>query len=475
MAETFLESLSDQQVPGDTLAERGVRGASVRLLTAHRSKGLEWRLVVVTGVQEGVWPDLRRRSTLLHADEVGPDGVLPPVETRALLAEERRLFYVACTRARQRLLVTAVASTDDDGEQPSRFTGELGVEPVEVVGRPHRPLSLQGLVADLRRTAAAPDTSPALRSAAAHRLARLAETRVGEAPVAPWADPATWWGVHDASASSEPVRPPGEPVTLSASSLQGLLDCPARWFLEREAGGRDRANQSQGFGQVVHALVERVGRGEIPPDVTVDELMEHVDGVWPQIQFRTPWSGARERTAVRDALQRFLDWSRRPGARVVVGVEERLTAEVEVGEHRVRLHGYADRLELDEDGRIVVVDFKTTKYPPTGSLDDNPQLGLYQLAVAAGAADGVTGAPAGSARAGGAELVQLRFDGEHGAKVQPQAALPEGGEAPVRRQLVEAIDRVRSEEFPAVPEQKRCRTCSFQPMCPAHNRGTVLS
>jgi hypothetical protein len=40
---------------------------------------------------------------------------------------------------------------------------------------------------------------------------------------------------------------------------------------------------------------------------------------------------------------------------------------------------------------------------------------------------------------------------------------------------VEAIDRVRSEEFPAVPEQKRCRTCSFQPMCPAHNRGTVLS
>ena len=471
----FLEALADQQVPGDSLTERGVRGGSVRLLTAHRSKGLEWQLVVVAGVQEGVWPDVRRRSTLLHADEVGPDGLLPPVETRALLAEERRLFYVACTRARRRLVVTAVASPDDDGDQPSRFTAELGVEPAQVVGRPRRPLSVTGLVADLRRTASDEATSPALRAVAAARLARLAATRVGGAPLAPWADPATWWGVLERTHADEPIRPADEPVTLSASSLQGLLECPARWFLEREAGGRDQANQSQGFGQVVHALVERVGRGELGPEVTVDDLMEHVDAVWPQIQFRTPWSGERERVAVREALQRFLAWSRRPGARVVVGVEERLTAEVQVGEHRVRLHGYADRLELDEDGRVVVVDFKTTKYPPTGSLDDNPQLGLYQLAVTAGAADGVGGLPEGRLRPGGAELVQLRFDGEHGAKVQPQPALPDESDVPVRHQIVNALDRVRREEFPAVPEQKRCRTCPFQTMCPAHTRATVLS
>jgi RecB family exonuclease len=257
-------------------------------------------------------------------------------------------------------------------------------------------------------------------------------------------------------------------VTLSASSLQGLLECPARWFLEREAGGRDQVNQSQGFGQVVHALVERVGRGELPSDVTVDDLMRHVDQVWPQIRFRTPWSGERERQAVRDALQRFLDWTRRPGARVVLGVEQRLTAEVEVGDHRVRL-----------DGRVVVVDFKTTKYPPTGSLDDNPQLGLYQLAVAAGAVDhlgeGAGGADALPRRPGGAELVQLRFDGDHGAKVQPQPPLPDTDDVPVRRQLAQAVDRVRREEFPAVPDQKRCRTCPFVAMCPAHTRGTVLS
>ena len=77
-------------------------------MTAHRSKGLEWRLVVVAGVQEGLWPDLRRRGSLLEADRIGRDGLAEPLTPGALLAEERRLFYVAATRARERLVVTAV-------------------------------------------------------------------------------------------------------------------------------------------------------------------------------------------------------------------------------------------------------------------------------------------------------------------------------------------------------------------------------
>ena len=70
----FLATLRAQQIPADTLADRGVRGEAVRLLTAHRSKGLEWRLVVVAHVQEGAWPDLRRRDSLLQADRIGRDG-----------------------------------------------------------------------------------------------------------------------------------------------------------------------------------------------------------------------------------------------------------------------------------------------------------------------------------------------------------------------------------------------------------------
>ena len=125
-AEAFLHTLRAQQIPADTLAEQGVRDDAVRLLTAHRAKGLEWPLVVVAHAQEDAWPDLRRRATLLRADRIGVGGrLVPPTTTRELLADERRLFYVACTRARRRLVVTAVASTDDEGEQPSRFLSEL--------------------------------------------------------------------------------------------------------------------------------------------------------------------------------------------------------------------------------------------------------------------------------------------------------------------------------------------------------------
>jgi len=476
---SFLATLSAQEIPADTLADRGVRGEAVRLLTAHRAKGLEWRLVVVARVQEDAWPDLRRRGSLLQPDRIAPDGLLPPSPTSAALAEERRLFYVACTRARQRLVVTAVASPDDDGEQPSRFVHDLGRDPVHRQGRPRRPLSLAGLVAELRRTAADPDQSEPLRRAAAHRLAVLAATEVRGRPVAAAADPATWWGLRPPSVADRPVRPDDRPVSLSASALEGLLRCPAQWFLSREAGGEVVSTSSQGFGSLVHALADRVARGDLAVTSVETDLMPLVDEVWGRLEFRTPWSRERERAAVETALSRFVAWHDRPDARTVLATETRLRAEVQLPDgQRVVLDGDADRLELDTDGRVVVVDLKTGKYAPTGpAVKEHAQLGLYQLAVEHGAADALAeGRVEGPVRAGGAELVQLRATSGDLPRIQaqPPQEADADGIRPVESQIITAVRTVRGEEFVARPGS-HCDRCSFTAVCPTQASGSVLS
>jgi RecB family exonuclease len=278
-----------------------------------------------------------------------------------------------------------------------------------------------------------------------------------------------------------PVRPADEPVALSASALSGIGDCPAKWFLEREAGGSSASSQSQGFGNVVHAIADRIARGDLTADQdTVAGLMVHVDQVWDQLPFRTPWSRERERAEIEKALTRFVGYHARPGARTVLATEQAVRAEVTLpGGERVSLHGFADRLEIDEDGRVVVVDLKTGKYPPgEKELPENPQLGLYQHAVAHGAVDEVLaarGLPT-PAEPGGAELWHLRKETRDGLKVQRQEPQQpaEDGALPIERQLAEAVRLIRDEEFVARPGSA-CERCAFTALCPAKNAGTVLS
>jgi RecB family exonuclease len=268
------------------------------------------------------------------------------------------------------------------------------------------------------------------------------------------------------------MRPVDEPLRMSASALTAIDQCPARWFLEREAGGIRETTQAQGFGSVVHELADRISRGELPADpAAIDTLMADVDAVWAQIPFRTPWSSGREREEVRRALARFIDWHDRADARTVLATEQPFEAEVELPDGRpLVLHGYADRLELDAEGRVVVVDLKTGKYAAT-DVPEHPQLGLYQLAVDHGAFQEL----AGDADSGGAELWQLRQGSRTGLKVQRQEPQQPGddGLTPVQVQLRDAVNAIRSESFEARPGE-HCKRCDFARLCPTQVSGTVL-
>lgn len=472
----FLEEIDAEDIAADTLTRRAVRPEAVRLMTAHRSKGLEWNLVVVAGVQEGLWPDLRRRGSLLEADRIGRDGLAEPLTPGALLAEERRLFYVAATRARERLVVTAVKAPADDGDQPSRFLTELGIEPKDVTGRPRRPLSVAALVAELRATTVDPRVSEILREAAARRLARLAALADEEGrPLVPSAHPYRWWGMYDPTESKVPLRDRDQPVVLSGSALDQLANtCALQWFLGREVKADAPATAAQGFGNVVHVLADEVASGRTPADLAA--LMERLDTVWNALAFDAPWKSAQEKDNARVALERFLKWhvdsnGVRTG-RTPVASEHDFDVTLEAGDYEVRIRGSMDRVEADGEGRAYVVDFKTGKQTPTArEVERHPQLAVYQLAVQEGAVDeafdGVRPEP------GGAELVQLRQGaaqrdgGETLPKVQGQEPL-EGEWA--GELLATAAGKVLDERFTPTAGQ-HCTHCAFRASCSARPEG----
>ncbi|MFI0729542.1 ATP-dependent helicase [Streptomyces sp. NPDC021225] len=469
----FLEEIDAQDIAADTLSRRLVRPDAVRLMTAHRSKGLEWRLVVVAGVQEGLWPDLRRRGSLLEADRIGRDGLAEPLPAGALLAEERRLFYVAATRAQERLVVTAVKAAAEDGDQPSRFLAELGVEPVDVTQRPRRPLSVAALVAELRATTVDPAAPDALRDAAARRLARLAALRDEDGqPLVPSAHPYRWWGLYEPTHSEVPLRDRDRPVALSGSALDQLVNtCSLQWFLGREVKADTPATAAQGFGNVVHVLADEVASGRTPADLAV--LMERLDSVWEALAFDAPWKSRQEKEQARAALERFLRWHvMERGGRTPVATEHEFDVTLEADAYLVRIRGSMDRVEADGDGRAYVVDFKTGKQSVTrDAVARHPQLAVYQLAVREGAVDGLFAD--GRPEPGGAELVQLRQGaarkegGDTAPKVQAQEPLQ--GEW-VGELLATAAGRVLDERFsPSAGDH--CNRCSFRGACSARAEG----
>ncbi|WP_435239936.1 UvrD-helicase domain-containing protein [Streptomyces sp. YPW6] len=469
----FLEEVDAQDIAADTLSRRTARPDAVRLMTAHRSKGLEWRLVVVAGVQEGLWPDLRRRGSLLEADRIGRDGLAEPLTPGALLAEERRLFYVAATRARDRLIVTAVKAPADDGDQPSRFLTELGVEPRDVTGRPRRPLAVAALVAELRATTVDPAASAALREAAAERLARLAALTDDEGqPLVPAAHPYRWWGLEEPTRSAVPLRDRDQPVALSGSALDQLANtCALQWFLGREVKADAPATAAQGFGNVVHVLADEVASGRTPADL--DVLMERLDSVWNGLAFDAPWKSEQEKGEARAALERFLHWHVLDrGGRTPTASEQDFDVTLEAGEYAVRIRGSMDRVEQDAEGRAYVVDFKTGKGAPTkDEVAAHPQLAVYQLAVREGAVDEAFGGD--RPEPGGAELIQLRQPAprKEGGDAFPrvQAQEPLAGEW-VLDLLATAAGKVLDERFTPTTGT-HCSHCTFRASCSAQPEG----
>jgi RecB family exonuclease len=453
----------------------------VSVLSAHAALGHEWDLVVIAGLQEGLWPNTIPRGGVLRTQLLLDvlDGVSQDASMRApLLADERRLLVAAMGRARRRLLVTAVDSDAEDAGRevalPSAFffeiaqwaSGEGDPGTAQPVAAP-RVLSAAAVVGRLRGTVCAPDgtVNDGDRACAATQLARLARAGV------PGADPAGWHGLIPASTAEPLWSGDDHVVTLTPSTLQTLNDCPLRWLAERH-GGTDARDLRSTIGSVLHALIAE-------PAKTESELLAELDRAWEHLPFDAPWYSANELARHRAMIQVFVGWraqTRRELTEVGVEVDVDGTVETPAGA-KVRLCGRVDRVERDGAGRLVVVDVKTGKTPVTkDEAQRHAQLAAYQLAVAEGLTPasgwgyrplaGECPQPFGD-EPGGARLVYLGRTGADGVTEREQDPLTPAARDTWRNLIGQAAAATAGPRFLARVNDG-CGHCPLRPSCPAH-------
>ena len=450
----FIAEIATEDIAGDVITAKGVRPDFVEILTVHSAKGREWDLVAIAGLQEGAWPNLKQRSSLLGAERLverkrNPDiarDQLDVIAASGLLQDEERLFHVALTRAKQSLFVTAVQADD---EEPSAFfeSVEVLVKKIDEALEPEltevpRPITAPALVAELRSQLDGENGKEA-----ASLLRAMADEGIY------LADPANWIGSVPLSTDAPVISPESE-VVVSPSGAESFVECGVKWFLQNN-GGTDGDSTAQVLGSAIHAFAAKMVQ---EPGTSKQDLIANLESSWKLIDPESGWVSASHLENAVTMLEKFVTYHNE-SKREVVDAEIRF--DVKLG--RARIRGSVDRLEVEADGSLFIIDFKTGG--TAISLKDakeNLQLASYQVGIAEG------GFTQGNVSAG-AELVYLGTS-TAGATLRPQHVIDVEA---TKEKLNEIADGMGAATFFATVN-KRCKGCPVRKSCPVQNDGRTV-
>lgn len=378
----FIKSQRDLAIPEDAILP-AVTDSRVALATPSSLFGRP-KVVVLPALQQGLWPNLRQRGSMLGSAAL--DGYLRgrSPDSRATsgneLADERRMLYRCLGAATQRVIFSARDSLD---ETPSIFFSQLqaiAAEPAtgsEVMSLRHR-------VASLRRKVI--ETSDPI---AASQLRLLAEEGI------PGAHPSNWQ--HQLELTTDSALPIQHQPTISASQLGHFEVCPLHWFINA-FGGSSRSSEAT-LGTLIHKALESGSS-------SADQLWRIVESHWSEVSFDSEWLANRAKIRAKQMIVNLAQYLSNQSGQLLES-ERKVVGEV----GGVTVIGRVDRLELMPDGTIQVVDIKTGNPPSERDASNSRQLQLYQLALA--------GEPEGRVPSG-ARIVALASDE---VKVLAQAPL----------------------------------------------------
>jgi len=402
---------------------------AVQLMTVHAAKGLEFDHVFVLRLTRSGFPT-SARTNVLDFPEALMKEELPKTDFHT--QEERRLFYVALTRARERLTLTTVVHPRS---KPSLFLDDILSAPQ--LAREH--VEQSAPAAPREAAAGAPRAGASLFSEA-QRNSRVYSR------IADWA---------------AEYRPPVfEPLQLSPSAIETYLTCPQKHLFSYMWGIRGGPHAAMTFGNIMHTTIReflgalRKGR-RLPP-------FEEVEAI-----FRREWSSAgfedryQEECYQRDGIEQLRAFHASCVAAPpdILAQEKAFALELE---HNVQVTGRMDQINrihgAAPGGDVEIVDYKTGKPKTEAQARKDLQLGIYALA----AREGLELNPA--------RLVYYNLQ----TNERVVAAREEKQLGEVRGTIQEVAADIRAREFPARPGFY-CKSCDYRSLCPAQEarRGPV--
>jgi DNA helicase-2/ATP-dependent DNA helicase PcrA len=423
----FLEAGGKIEAP-----ELGERADAVQMMSVHAAKGLEFPVVFLLSVAPRRFPATERGAIIEFPDELRK-GPLPPQNIH--LQEERRLFFVALTRAKDRLYVSSVAAP---GKKPSKFIADLltdrvvetrDIARIQVTERPvvsAPPAVILSEAKDLRRSAAPQQ----------ELFGEMAELAGVHPPIAEWA-------------GREPEIKPGEKLHLSASAIEDYEDCPLKFkfghFLKIPTGPQAALT----FGNIMHRSVRHYFELRVKGDASFEAVKEFYESSWRKAGFEDEYQEQAYKQAGLEQLRAFVE-KQQSSQTLPLGMESSFS--LDLGE--VWLEGRIDQinpLAPGDDRAVELIDYKTGKPRTQKDADNSLQLSVYALAAQ--------------------EVMKLRAkrltfyclsNNEPVHTVRTEQDLKA-----VKTEILTVADRIRQNHFPAAPGFV-CKFCDYRPICPAH-------
>ena len=422
----FIEYLGYfHELDGDICIEEEIADDAVQLMSVHAAKGLEFPHVFILRLSKHDFPSGVRRPVFEFPIELmkeeQPQGDFQ-------IQEERRLFYVAVTRAQQRLTLSTIVNKR---KRPSPFLEDFLRNP-KIQKMDTLQTTPRVAVPDEEETpdeleVAAPDPAPLFRS--------LRENSKAYSRIALWAK------------AFHPPRP--EPLQLSSSAIGTYETCPMKYLFRYSWGVRGGPNPQTQFGNMMHTTIKEFvaevrKRGKSVP---LDEVFAIFDREWTSAGFPDEYQEEEYRKAGREQLEAFYRAYIAAPADVVY---QEKPFELPL-EHEIVVTGRMDQVNRAGKREVEIIDYKTGRVRDAKKAAADLQLGIYALAAR--------------------EVLDLEpsrlvfhnlVNNEAVATTRDEKAL-----AATKQKISEVADLIRAHEFPARPSFA-CAFCDYKPLCPAH-------